>query len=158
MTKTKTVPEDKLAKEYFKILDETFVRHHGIYLDEHDSLFETLETVTFAEASRPVGGKCATLAAQVAHVTFYLDVLENYLLHKSSGKVNWGEIWQAVSVVTPEEWTALREQLKQTHKRVLKTLHGLSWAANRSIGGALAILVHTAYHLGEIRQALCTLK
>ena len=26
------------------------------------------------------------------------------------------------------------------------------------IGGALSIVVHTAYHLGEIRQALCTLK
>ena len=27
-----------------------------------------------------------------------------------------------------------------------------------TIGGALSIMVHTAYHLGEIRQALCTLK
>ena len=27
-----------------------------------------------------------------------------------------------------------------------------------AIGGALAIVVHTAYHLGEIRQALCTVK
>ncbi len=27
-----------------------------------------------------------------------------------------------------------------------------------AIGGVLAILVHTAYHLGEIRQALCTIK
>jgi hypothetical protein len=27
-----------------------------------------------------------------------------------------------------------------------------------TMGGALSIVVHTAYHLGEIRQALCTLK
>ena len=27
-----------------------------------------------------------------------------------------------------------------------------------TIGGALSLVVHTAYHLGEIRQALCTLK
>lgn len=27
-----------------------------------------------------------------------------------------------------------------------------------TIGGALSILVHTAYHLGKIRQALCMLK
>jgi hypothetical protein len=26
------------------------------------------------------------------------------------------------------------------------------------LGGALAILVHTVYHLGEIRQALCTIQ
>ena len=141
----KTVSEETLAKEYFRILDETFVRHHGIYLDEHNSLFETLETIMAEEASRPVGDKCATLAAQVAHVTFYLDVLEGYLLEKRTGKVDWGEIWRTVN-------------LKQTHKRVLKVLHGLNWSKDRSIGGALAILVHTAYHLGEIRQALCTLK
>jgi len=26
------------------------------------------------------------------------------------------------------------------------------------MGGALSIVIHTAYHLGEIRQALCVLK
>ena len=154
----KTVSEETLAKEYFRILDETFVRHHGIYLDENTSLYETLETVTAEEASRPVGDKCATLAAQVTHVTFYLDVLEGYLLETRTGKVDWGEIWRTVTIVTPVEWTALKNNLKQTHKRVLKSLHGLNWSKENSIGGALAILVHTAYHLGEIRQALCTLK
>jgi hypothetical protein len=29
---------------------------------------------------------------------------------------------------------------------------------DETIGGSMAIIVHTAYHLGEIRQALCTLK
>ena len=154
----KIVSEETLAKEYFRILDETLVRHHGIYLDENTSLYETLETVTAEEASRPVGDKCATLAAQVAHVTFFLDVLESYLLEKRTGKVDWGEIWRTVTVVTPEEWTVLKDTLKQTHKRVLKVLHELNWSKDRSIGGALAILVHTAYHLGEIRQALCTIK
>ncbi|NJL94045.1 MAG: hypothetical protein HC915_10090 [Anaerolineae bacterium] len=33
----------------------------------------------------------------------------------------------------------------------------LLWERDR-IGGALAMLMHNAYHLGEIRQALCTLK
>ena len=154
----KNISTDRFTKEYFKILDETFVKHHGIYLDENTSLFETLETITAAEASRPVGDQCASLAAQVAHVTFFLEVLENYILHKSAGKIDWGEIWRTVRVVTPEEWEALKQNLKLTHKRVLKSLHGLNWEGDRSIGGALAILVHTAYHLGEIRQALCTLK
>jgi hypothetical protein len=34
----------------------------------------------------------------------------------------------------------------------------IDWDSENAIGGALAIVVHTAYHLGEIRQALCTLK
>jgi hypothetical protein len=32
-----------------------------------------------------------------------------------------------------------------------------AWDEDRMVG-ALSIVVHTAYHLGEIRQALCTLK
>lgn len=33
-----------------------------------------------------------------------------------------------------------------------------NWNDDRPIGGALAIVVHTAYHLGEIRQAMCLVK
>jgi hypothetical protein len=32
------------------------------------------------------------------------------------------------------------------------------WPSEREIGGAIAIIAHSAYHLGEIRQALCTLR
>ena len=64
------------ANNLFAFMEETFEpKHHGIYLDNGTSLFETLETVSAAEASIPVGGKCASLAAQVAHVTFYIEIL-----------------------------------------------------------------------------------
>ena len=156
---SKVIDQEQFTKELFDILDETFVTHHGIFLDKNTSLFETLETISAAEASRPVGGKCATLAAQVAHVNFYLEVLERYLLKIDGGKVDWGEIWRTVNGVTPDEWMALKQQLKQTFQRVLDLMHGFeAWDDETYIGGALAILVHTAYHLGEIRQALCTVK
>jgi hypothetical protein len=64
------IEQERFSKELFDILDETFDTHHGIYLDKNTSLFETLATINAAEASRPVGGKCASLAAQVAHVIF----------------------------------------------------------------------------------------
>ncbi len=118
----KTIRTEKFSKEYFAILDETFVKHHGIFLDRNTSLFETLKAITAAEASRPVGNKCATLAAQVAHVTFYLEVLENYILHRKSGKIDWGEIWRTVGVVTPQEWTALQQNLRQSYNRVKKEM------------------------------------
>jgi hypothetical protein len=155
----KAIDQERFAKELFEILDETFETHHGIYLDEGTSLFETLETINAGEASRPVGGKCATLAAQVAHVTFYLEVLERYMLTNDTGRVDWGEIWRTVSDVTPEQWQALRQKLRQTHRRVVTMLRSIDdWGDETSIAGALAIVVHTAYHLGEIRQALCTLR
>jgi hypothetical protein len=53
----------------------------------------------------------------------------------------------------------MRLQLKETYTRVLGMLRGMEdWDSENVIGGAMAIIIHTAYHLGEIRQALCTLK
>lgn len=67
---------DHFTQALVLLLDETFDQVHGIYLDKGTSLFETLATISAEEASIPVGGKCATLAAQVKHIAFYLDVLE----------------------------------------------------------------------------------
>jgi hypothetical protein len=153
------IDQEHITKDLFNVLDETFVTHHGIFLDEGTSLFETLETITAEEASVPVGGKCATLAAQVAHVNFYLEVMEAYILNKDIGKVDWDDIWRRVSKVSPGEWTAYKDQLKETYQRILSILQNLeNWDDERPIGGAMAIAVHTAYHLGEIRQAMCTVK
>lgn len=156
---SKKIDQELVVQDLFDILDEAFVKHHGIFLDEGTSLFETLETITAAEASIPVGGKCATLAAQVAHVNFYLEVLEAYILDKDIGKVDWGDIWRRVNKVSAEEWQGYKDQLKATYQRVLSLLQNVKdWNDERPVGGALAIAVHTAYHLGEIRQAMCTVK
>lgn len=156
---SKFIEQGRFTKELFDILEEIFETHHGIFLDKNTSLFETLETITAAEASRPVGGKCASLAAQVAHVNFYLEVLERYLLTRDARDVDWGEIWRRVQAVTPNEWAASKAQLRETYQRITALLHNCeTWDDEVIIGGALAIVVHTAYHLGEIRQALCTLR
>ena len=155
----KVIDQERFVKPLLEVLEETFETQHGIYLDKGTSLFETLDAITAAEASRPVGGKCASLAAQVAHVTFYLEVLERYMREHSVGAVDWGEVWRTVKEVTPDEWAALQRQLRQTYQRILTMLRGLqTWDDDAAIEGAMAIAVHTAYHLGEIRQALCTLK
>jgi hypothetical protein len=140
------------------LLDETFDNTHGIYLDKDTSLFRTLGTISAQEASIPVGGKCATLAAQVTHVIFYLDVLERYVVHHDTSRVDWGEIWRTVSAVTPEEWDALKVKLEATYRRIEKLFRENETWDEDSMGGALAVVVHSAYHLGEIRQAMCTLK
>jgi hypothetical protein len=42
---------------------------------------------------------------------------------------------------------------------ILKLIEDMpEWSDEGEIGGAIAVIAHTAYHLGEIRQALCTLK
>jgi hypothetical protein len=153
------IDQQQFVQDLFDVLDEAFVTHHGIFLDEGTSLFETLDTITAAEASIPVGGQCATLAAQVAHVNFYMEVLEAYILKKDIGKVDWGDIWRRVGKVSLEEWQLYKNQLKETYERITSMLQNIEdWNDERPFGGALAIAVHTAYHLGEIRQAMCTVK
>jgi hypothetical protein len=140
-------------------MEETFEpKHHGIYLDKGTSLFETLETVSAEEASIPVEGKCASLAAQVAHVTFYIESFERFALYNDNSPRDWGLIWRTVEKVTPEEWESLKDKLRQAYQRMDKLFRENKTWNEGTIGGSLSIVVHTAYHLGEIRQALCTLK
>jgi hypothetical protein len=143
----------------FTLLDETFDSVHGIYLDKGTSLFETLATISAEEASIPVGGKCATLAAQVKHVAFYLDVLERYVRTGENESVDWGKIWRETSTVNAEEWNAIQSQLRASYDRVKQIIRDTTeWPSEDHISGAIGAVVHSAYHLGEIRQALCTLK
>lgn len=154
----------QIETEHFKnalygLLDEAFDNVHGYFLDGGTSMFETLAGISAEEASVPVGGKCATLAAQVKHVAFYLDVLEEAVRTQQFGTVDWEKIWRETSAVTPEEWAAIKASLRESYDRIRALLHDTDeWPSEREIGGAIAMVVHTAYHLGEIRQALCILK
>jgi len=152
MTQQIRVPDFK--KALFEILDETFENHHGIFTDKGTSLFATLETITPAQASRPVFTGYS-IAAQVAHVTLYLDVLDRYLHTQQNEHVDWEEIWRTVREVTPDEWLARKADLKRAHQAVLATLQGIEvWEEEPAIASAFAVLAHTAYHIGAIRLAL----
>ena len=156
---TTQIQAEHFTAAVFSMLDEIFDNVHGYCLDKGTSLFETLATISAEEASIPVGGRCATLAAQVKHVAFYLDVLEHNVRTQQFEPQDWGKIWRETSAVTPDEWDALKSALRESYDRI-KALIGATteWSNDRQIGGAIATIVHTAYHLGEIRQALCILK
>jgi hypothetical protein len=149
---SKLIPTESFTTPLFALLDETFEKVQGIFLDGGTSLFETLEGISAEDASRPVAPGRPTIAAQVDHVRFYLDVLERYMRGESVGKIDWKEIWNTVDRVSPEEWQTIRDRLRASHSRVtalMKSFDG--WDGENEIGGALAIVVHTAYHLGQIR-------
>jgi hypothetical protein len=142
-------------KELFKFLEETFQSVRGMYLDRGTSLFETLDAVSSEDASRPAAGGCATVAAQVEHVRFYLDVLNDVMRKEEVTKVDWRAIWQNVQAVSPDEWEEQKRRLRESHGRVLDTLKNYEkWEGEYGISGALGVLAHTAYHLGGIRQTL----
>jgi hypothetical protein len=150
---------NEFTNALYALLDETFDDVHGYYLDKGTSMFETLATISAAEASIPVGGRCATLAAQVKHVAFYLDVLENSVRTQQFEPQDWGKIWRETSAVMPDEWEATKVSLRDSYDRIKALVHDTpEWSSDFVIGGAIAMIAHTAYHLGEIRQALCTIR
>ncbi len=155
---SETTLKVKLLPILNSLLDETFESVQGIYLDGGTSLFETLAGISAEQASIPVSEKCASIAAQVKHVNFYLEVLERYMLENDNSRADWGEVWRTTREVTPEEWQSIVETLKNTYRRLRERLAALEdWSAERPLEGVLAIVTHTAYHLGEIRQATCVI-
>lgn len=156
MTQTSDHP---VAQAMRVLLDETFDNPRPIFLDKGTSLFETLATISHEEASIPVGNKCATLAAQVKHVAFYLNVVDESVRDPNTPHADWQHIWRTVSAVDAEEWEAIKTELRESYGRILKLIDDTTaWDEPRTIGGAIGLVAHTAYHLGEIRQALCTIK
>jgi hypothetical protein len=149
------IPVESIKGPLLLCLDETFSKVHGMFLDKGTTFFETLETISPEEASTPASPKSATIAAQLEHVCLYLDVLDHYIHSKEIQKTNWREIWETVQAVSPEEWEKLKARFNEAHSRLMTTINSFEeWDGEYEFAGALSILVHTAYHLGGIRQAL----
>jgi hypothetical protein len=140
-----------------EILDETFDTHHGLYLDKGTSMFETLATISAEDASRPVSASCASIAAQVNHTTYYLDMLGDAAQGKELADIDWNEAW-TIGPVDDSEWTALVSELRRAANSTTSLFKSLESWDEDAAECAVAMAVHTAYHLGEIRQALCTIQ
>jgi hypothetical protein len=150
-----TIALARLTKPLFALLEETFEKPRGMFLDSGTSLFETLEGVSAAEAARRLAEGRPTNAAQEDHVRFYMDTLDRYMRGEKMGTIDWGEIWRSTSAVSPEEWSAMKARLSASYGRVSSRMRSLpEWDGENEVGGALAIVVHTAYHLGQIRLTL----
>ncbi len=94
----------------------------------------------------------------MTHVTFYIETFEQRTIRHDDHPVDWGEVWRTVEKVTPAEWDALKAKLRQAYQRVDKFFReNETWNQN-AMEDSLSVVVHSVYHLGEIRQALCTLK
>jgi hypothetical protein len=153
---TATITVETFRNALLSILDETFDNVHGAYLDPGDSLFTTLEGVTAELASMPVIEQENSIASQVNHVIFYFDVAFQYMRGENPGRQNWGKAWKLVSV-TDEEWADLTQQLRERQQTLVQMINDTPDAAfghEDMVGGAMAAIAHTAFHLGQIRHAL----
>lgn len=153
------VSTERLRKEILEYLEETFTKVQGLYLDQGTSLLETLAAVSPEEASARAAEGAASPAAHVRHVAFYLRVLQASVRGEELGKVNWREIWENDRPVSAAEWKALVEELRREYDVLVRFLNEpATWDLASALGGALAVSIHTAYHLGAVRQALLVIR
>ena len=144
---------EDFTNNLFAFLIETFEsppEPSSLYLDQQAGLFDTLHNLSAEQASTPVIEGTLSIAAQVEHTRFYLDVVRQFMEGRTE-KVDWQESWQ-VEKVTPEAWAALQQDLRATYEQVSQTLQDLGGWGDDEISDGMAIVVHTAYHLGAIRQ------
>ena len=91
----------------------------------------------------------------MGHVVFYLKVLlDGNFREKEIDEINWADSWKVQSV-NMDEWQYLKKELIDVY-RELKELIRIRdcWSGEDDIGASFAILAHTAYHLGGIRQLI----
>ena len=155
-----TIAQTDYTNSFFQLLTETFEgpppNTGSAYLDKAAGLFQTLDGLTAEAASTSTGDGAPTIAGHCEHVRFYVMALYDFMLG-ATAKIDWKESWLTASV-TPVEWDALKESLRGAYATVTEHLRAVEQWGDEEVGDGMAILVHTAYHLGAIRQLARALK
>ena len=147
-----TIEKADFLKDVLVILRETFEGspegQGSAYLDHGIGIIPTIAELSAETASTFVNG--TTIAAHTEHAKFYLDRLVEFLNGRIE-KVNWDDSW-LIETVNDTEWDALRETVNKTYENVLRCFADIEAWDQNNIGEAVAMIAHTAYHLGAIRQ------
>ena len=146
------IAKDDFLKDVLVILRETFegspAGQGSAYLDRGIGFFNTIENLSAQQVSNEING--TTIAAHTEHAKFYLDRLCEFMTGRTEA-VNWEQSW-LIEDVDEAEWNALRQAVRKSYENALQTFAKIENWNQDNIGEAVAIIAHTAYHLGTIRQ------
>jgi hypothetical protein len=113
-------------------------------------VFGTLDGMTPQEASRAPGAGRRSAAAHASHLAFSLHHAAAQLRGEHP-VVNWAQSW-AVSSVDERGWSGLRTSLRAEYEALRGQLAAESALNPEALTAALAVVAHSAYHLGALRQ------
>lgn len=146
------ITKDDFLKDVLYILRETFEGspegEGSAYLDRGIGVLTTLENLSAEQVSADMSG--TTIAAHTEHAKFYLDRICEFMKGRTE-KVNWEQSW-LIETVNEAEWNALRDAVRRSYEKALRTFVEIETWNRDTIGEAIAIIAHSAYHLGAIRQ------
>ncbi len=148
------IKKEDFLNNIFKLLRETFEGspegEGSAYLDRRAGVFTMIEKISAETASRSIGETDATIAAHLEHARHYTVALVEFMNGRTEA-VNWDESW-LVKTVDETEWNLLKENVRRDYEKAIETFQSVENWDDDKVGDAMAIVVHTAYHLGAIRQ------
>ena len=146
------IPQRYFVESIAYLLSETFEGspegQGSAYLDRGVGFLSTIDTISAEAASKEFFG--TTVAAQTEHAKFYLDRLCEFINGRTE-RVNWDDSW-LIETVDDEEWDALRATVRKSYEEALVCFATVTEWNEQRVGEAVAMVAHTAYHLGAIRQ------
>ncbi len=113
-------------------------------------LLGTIGGLSASEASTPIVEGGTTIAAHVEHLRWSLEKAKQYMRGEKP-ELRWAESW-GVREVNEETWSRLRDRLRGEYASVVGSIRGAEWQSPGQVKEVLALIPHTAYHLGAIRQ------
>ena len=121
-------------------------------------LLRQLDTIEASMASKPLTPGKTTIASHVDHVHFGLAILNRWAAGEANpwAGADFNASWQR-STVTEDQWRTLRNSLRNEAEKWRNVVAGRTNWDDLSAAAALSTAVHTAYHLGAIRQILAGL-
>lgn len=136
------------------LLKETFEGSQpgvgSAYLDREVGVLNTIDKISAADASRSTGG--ATFASHLEHARHYLVELVGFI-NGNTEKVDWEQSW-LIKTVDEDAWNELRKNVRRDYETVVQTFGSIEIWDDEKIGDAMSVVVHTAYHLGAMRQIM----
>ena len=150
------IAQHDFTKNLFTLLKETFEGappdSGSAYLDKGAGLLQTLDALTARAASHVPCIGAPTIAAHCAHLAYYVRVMHNYAIGVEQ-HVDWPSSWR-LQQIGDREWEELKSRVRSEYRALIETLESLETWGDEEVGDSMAIVAHTAYHLGAIRHAL----
>jgi hypothetical protein len=151
-----TIPVDAFRRTYLFLFEE-FVgdppkgEGGNACLDTDTGWTQSLAAVDATAASQPVAPGGTTIASQTAHTAYYIELLEA-LARGEHPETDWPGSF-APATVDEAAWEQTRERLFGALGRFRSIFEATDFPPEH-LQGALGVLLHTAYHLGAVRQML----
>lgn len=151
-----TIERGLFRAVYTELLEELFDgvrpdRNYTYVVQGREGVFLAFEELTAKQASYRVNG-CSSVAAHLDHARYYIWLGNE---HASGNEVDgdWEGSWK-FQEVDEEGWRRIKEGLMEERTRFMKLFGdpALDLGNEEILRGALANLIHAAFHLGAVRS------